>query len=151
MGTNLSITQAAPGAGKTIAAITIINDLCKNKSIQRAVIVAPRERVVNQWADDFTKITGRPITRVTGSDQELHGYGLDLCLTWNSVADLKDSFQKVCEDYSTILVCDEHHHAAKDAAWGRGADNAFKEASRIIILTGTPLRSDGNETVWLHN
>ena len=90
------------------------------------------------------------MTKVTGTDCDIDGYGLDLCVTWNSVETLKDSFQKVCKTQPTFLICDEHHHAARDAAWGKGADNAFREAKNILILTGTPVRSDGSETVWLH-
>ena len=45
-------------------------------------------------------------------------------------------------------VCDEHHHAAVEAVWGDSAMDAFNEAKYSIVLTGTPIRSDGKETTW---
>ena len=32
---------------------------------------------------------------------------------------------------------------------GKGADNAFDNAKHALILTGTPIRSDGEETIWM--
>ena len=55
----------------------------------------------------------------------------------------------MCNDSNTLVICDEHHHAAVKAAWGDGADSAFTNAKYVLVLTGTPMRSDGNETIWL--
>ena len=32
---------------------------------------------------------------------------------------------------------------------GDGAGSAFKNARYVLVLTGTPIRSDGEATVWL--
>jgi superfamily II DNA or RNA helicase len=63
---------------------------------------------------------------------------------------LKDMFQAICAHDRVLVICDEHHHAADTAAWGTSADSAFKEATYALILTGTPLRSDGAASVWLN-
>lgn len=144
------LANAAPGAGKTLFASVVAASLFELKLIDRVVIIAPREEIVSQWSLEYNRVTGREMTKVTGSDCDIDGFGLDLCVTWNSVENLKEGFQKVCDQFKTFLICDEHHHAAKHAAWGKGADNAFRNAEKILILTGTPVRSDGNETVWLH-
>ena len=53
----------------------------------------------------------------------------------------------------SMQVCpcagDWHHHAAVEAAWGAGTDSAFAEARFALILTGTPIRTDGAPSVWL--
>ena len=54
---------------------------------------------------------------------------------------LLDGFQKICNEKRTMVICDEHHHAAVKAAWGMSADGAFKNAKYVLILTGTPIRS----------
>ena len=36
-----------------------------------------------------------------------------------------------------------------DNPWGDGADNAFSLAKHTLVLTGTPIRSDGSESVWI--
>lgn len=55
----------------------------------------------------------------------------------------------MCRTQRVLIICDEHHHAAVSAAWGDGAYSAFADARFVIVLTGTPIRSDGKESVWL--
>jgi superfamily II DNA or RNA helicase len=50
-----------------------------------------------------------------------------------------------------LVICDEHHHAAIEAAWGESANSAFAAASYVLILTGTPVRSDGARPIWLEH
>ena len=98
-----------------------------------------------QWKDEFKIVTGRTMLVVVGKNDD---QGLDVCATWNSVDDQKDLFQTICETDNTLVICDEHHHAAVKAAWGESADSAFSKAKYVLILTGTPIRSDGERPVW---
>ncbi|EIM27210.1 DEAD/DEAH box helicase [Microvirga lotononidis] len=143
------LINAAPGAGKTICASMIARRLIEMNEIDRVIIIAPRAEVVRQWAEEFKFVTGRPVTRVTGADGEVDDYGTDLCATWAAIQGLQDAFQQVCMRSNTLIICDEHHHAAVQASWGTDADSAFAEAKYALILTGTPIRSDGQESVWL--
>ena len=143
------LINAAPGAGKTLATCAIARTLFEKGEIDRVVVIAPRTEVVNQWAADFARVTGRHMNKATGADRELHLLGLDLCATWSAVSGLQDAFQAICRDKRVLVVCDEHHHAAVKAAWGDGADSAFADARFVIVLTGTPIRSDGAQSVWL--
>ena len=143
------VINAAPGAGKTICASVIAAKLIENGDIDRVIIIAPRAEVVRQWAEEFHFVTQRHMSRITGVDADIESYGVDLCATWSAIANLQDGFQRVCSSSKTLVICDEHHHAAVAAAWGAGADGAFKDAKYTLVLTGTPMRSDGNETVWL--
>lgn len=143
------LINAAPGAGKTLATCAIANTLITTGEIDRVVVIAPRSEVVNQWAADFRMVTGRHMNKATGADRELHAMGLDLCATWSAISGLQDAFQALCRNHRVLVVCDEHHHAAVAAAWGEGADSAFASARYVIVLTGTPIRSDGAQSVWL--
>ena len=143
------LINAAPGAGKTIASCVIARELIKRKLIERVITIAPRAEVVNQWGKDFKLVTGRYMGKVTGSDLVLAELEMDLCATWGAVHGLQDAFQAICKDKKTLVICDEHHHAAVEAAWGNSADRAFTHAMFSIILSGTPVRSDGEETLWL--
>ena len=143
------IINAAPGAGKTICASVIAAQLIDQDEIDRVIIIAPRAEVVKQWAEEFYFVTKRHMSRITGSDGEVENFGVDLCATWSAISNLQDGFQRVCNSSRTLVICDEHHHAAVAAAWGDGADSAFKNAKYTLILTGTPMRSDGSETVWV--
>ena len=116
--------------------------------IKRVIVIAPRTEVVRQWGEEFEFVTA-VIVKGYGSDLEIHEYGVDLCATWQAIENLSEEFEKVCDESETLVICDEHHHAAVTAAWGKGADNAFDNAKHALILTGTPIRSDGEETIWM--
>lgn len=140
------LINAAPGAGKTIAACVIAKQLIDDGHIDRVIVIAPRVEVVRQWSKDFYRITGRYMGRVTNGGDEIE---IDVCATWAAIQSLKDGFQAVCQNSRVLLICDEHHHAAVAAAWGDGADTAFADARYVVVLTGTPIRSDGAQSVWM--
>ena len=140
------LINAAPGAGKTIAACVIAKDLIEKGLIDRVVVIAPRVEVVRQWAKDFFLVTGRYMHRVSGADEKIE---LDVCVTWAAVQALQDAFQAVCRESRVLVICDEHHHAAVEAAWGSSAVGGFADARYVLILTGTPIRSDEQQSVWL--
>ena len=143
------VINAAPGAGKTVCASVIAKSLIEKALVDRVIVIAPRAEVVRQWGDEFFSVTGRHMTKVTGADDGIDGYGDDLSATWTAVDGLSDGFRAVCDANKTLVICDEHHHAAVEAAWGSSANSAFKNAKYVLVLTGTPMRSDGEATVWL--
>lgn len=143
------LINAAPGAGKTIAACAIADELIQRGEIDRVIVIAPRSEVVNQWSKDFYFTTGRTMAKVTGGDGNIEALGIDVCATWSAIQGLQAGLQKVCESTQTLVICDEHHHAAVEAAWGDGADSAFASAKFVLVLTGTPIRSDGGQSIWL--
>jgi len=143
------LINAAPGAGKTRVSCAIAQTLLALGEIDRVIVIAPRAEVVQQWADDFRQVTERYMSKVTGRDGDIHSLNLDVCATWAAVQGLQDALQAVCRAAKVLVICDEHHHAAVQAAWGEGADSAFADARFALVLTGTPIRSDGAESVWL--
>ena len=149
-GERLFLINAAPGAGKTIAACVIAKSLLDDNLIDRVVVLAPRSEVVNQWGEDFERITDRFMGKVTGRDEDLHQLSMDFCATWSAVQGLRDTMTEVCQRERILLICDEHHHAALEKTWGISAEEAFELSAYTIVLTGTPVRSDGSSTVWLN-
>ncbi len=140
------LINAAPGAGKTIAACTIAKTLIDLGEIDRVLVIAPRIEVVKQWATDFKEVTGRFMGRVVGADDKIE---TDVCATWAAIEGLQDAFQAVCRSSNVLVICDEHHHAAVEAAWGTGAEGAFADSKFVVVLTGTPIRSDRKKSVWM--
>jgi len=143
------LINAAPGSGKTIAACSIANALIARNEIDRVIVIAPRSEVVNQWATDFYAVVRRVMVKVTGADGSVGTLDMDVCATWAAVQGLTFEFKDLCSSHRTLVICDEHHHAAVQAAWGVGATDAFAEARFVLILTGTPIRSDGKKSIWL--
>lgn len=143
------LINAAPGAGKTLASCAIAQTLIQRDEIDRVIVIAPRAEIVNQWTDDFKWVTGRYMSKVTARDGDISALGMDVCATWAAVQGLQDALQAVCRSARVLVICDEHHHAAVEAAWGDSADSAFADAAFVLVLTGTPIRSDGAQSVWL--
>jgi superfamily II DNA or RNA helicase len=143
------LINAAPGAGKTLASCAIARALIERGEIERVIVIAPRAEVVNQWSDEFRQQTNRHMSKVTGRDGDVSAYGTDICATWAAVQGLSDALQAICRSAQTLVICDEHHHAAVKASWGDSADSALVAAKFVLVLTGTPIRSDGESTVWL--
>jgi superfamily II DNA or RNA helicase len=143
------LINAAPGAGKTLASCAIARALIERGEVDRVVVIAPRAEVANQWADGFRWVTGRFMGKVTARDGDISALGMDVCATWSAVQGLMAELQAVCRASRVLVICDEHHHAAVEAAWGMGADGAFADAAFVLVLTGTPIRSDGAQSVWL--
>ncbi len=143
------LINAAPGAGKTLAACAIAKTLLDTEEIDRVVVIAPRTQVVSQWAEDFVRVTGRHMGKVTARDGEISSLGMDVCATWSAIQGLLPELQAVCRNSKVLVICDEHHHAAVEAAWGESAGGAFLDSKFVLVLTGTPIRSDGAESVWL--
>lgn len=140
------LINAAPGAGKTIAACVIAKSLLEMGRIDRVIVIAPRVQVVSQWSKDFHLVVGKFMGKVTGTDDKIE---FDVCATWAAIEGLQDAFQAVCQASRVLVICDEHHHAAVAAAWGTSANSAFSEAKYVLVLTGTPIRSDQKASVWL--
>ena len=143
------LINAAPGSGKTLASCAIAQTFFEMDEIDRVIVIAPRSEIVNQWADDFRHVTNRHMGKVTAGDGDIEALSIDICATWSAVQGLLPELQAVCRASNTLVICDEHHHAAVKAAWGKGADGAFADAKFVLVLTGTPIRSDGAESVWL--
>jgi len=133
------LINAAPGAGKTLASCAIAETLIQMGEIERVIVIAPRSEVVNQWAEDFRFVTSRHMAKVTAADGDIEGLSVDVCATWAAIQDLLPELQAVCRANKTLVICDEHHHAAVEAAWGRGADGAFADGRYVLVLTGTPI------------
>ena len=139
----------APASGKTIASCAIAQSLIADGEIDRVIVIAPQRHVVSNWAKDFEMVTGRFMTKVTGSDTNLSQLSLDFCATWSAVQGLQAEFQAICRAFRVLVICDENHHAAIKAAWGGSAESAFHDAKHALILSGTPVRSDGADSIWL--
>ena len=146
---NKFLINAAPASGKTKLSCSIARILFDKGEIDRVIVIAPTDHVVKQWSKEFYEFTNKPMSRVTGSRCEVSDAGFDVCATWQSVNNFLGGFQKICEDSKCLVICDEQHHAAVQASWGKGAANAFQKAKYVLLLSGTPIRSDREDALWI--
>ena len=64
---------------------------------------------------------------------EIDDYDFDVCSTWSAVENLLDGFQAICQKYKTLIICDEHHHAAVSAALGNKRNKALKTQNMFLF------------------
>lgn len=146
------VINAAPGAGKTYAAAMIAQSLIKAEMIDRVIVIAPRKKIVTQWANLFRKVAKREMMKITGKYfQAINPEQMqdDIAATWSGIKGMADALQIICESQRVLVIADEVHHAALGAVWGDGTTNALASAKHVLALTGTPTRGDGREPIWL--
>jgi len=146
------VINAAPGAGKTKMAVVLAADMIQSGEVDKVIVIAPRRKIVNQWTKDFRKITGRHMMKLVETDEiDINELQDDICSTWQGLSGRGDIIQAICKNHKVMVIADEVHHAALEAAWGLSASSSMESAIRVLALTGTPIRSDGKDSVWLEN
>ena len=138
-------------SGKTKTACVIASELYKRNLIDRTIVIAPFTGVTLQWSEDFKDIVNRNMEKISSvEDISYTSFDTDICATWSALANIQDNIDLICKKQKTFVVCDEHHHAAVEAAWGESANSAFRNAKYCLILTGTPFRTDGKDCTWFN-
>ena len=138
------LAVATPGAGKTTFALSVAAELIGRRVVDRVVVVAPTEHLKNQWAEAAAR-AGVPIDPAysAGRGRIASDY-LGVAVTYAGVAANPLALRVRTENFKTLVVLDEVHHAGDALAWGEAVQEAFQPATRRLALTGTPFRSDVN-------
>lgn len=131
---------ATPGAGKTLMAAKLSQELLDRKMIDLVICFSPSTIV----ADDF-RIELETQTR-SRMDGRLGSRGCSL--TYQSMLNLTESFWSLFEHHKVFVIFDEIHHCAGHTleysnAWGQKIIQHIQgRAAFTLALTGTPWRSD---------
>ncbi|MFW6598627.1 DEAD/DEAH box helicase [Propionibacteriaceae bacterium Y2011] len=138
------LTVATPGAGKTSFALTVAADLLARRVIDRITIIAPTDHLKTQWAEAADRV-GISIDPQFGVRQGRTSTDFDgIALTYAGVAANPLALRIRTEQFRTLVILDEIHHAGDARSWGDAVREAFEPARRRLALTGTPFRSDTN-------
>ena len=54
--------------------------------------------------------------RITGNDPSYLALETNFCSTWQALSGMADLVQAVCQNERVLVICDEIHHAALEAA-----------------------------------
>jgi len=138
------LAVATPGAGKTSFALTVAANLLARRRVDRVVVVAPTEHLKVQWAEAAARIhlaiDPEHTVRQGKSARDFVG----IALTYAAVAANPLALRVRVEGFKTLVILDEVHHAGDALSWGEAVREAFEPATRRLMLTGTPFRSDAN-------
>jgi superfamily II DNA or RNA helicase len=138
------LAVATPGAGKTTFALSVAAELLGRRVVDRITVVAPTEHLKLQWAEAAAR-AGIPIdpTYSAGKGRTSQDY-VGIAVTYAGVAVNPLAMRIRTENFKTLVILDEVHHAGDALSWGEGVREAFEPAARRLALTGTPFRSDTN-------
>ncbi|MDK9650058.1 DEAD/DEAH box helicase [Propionibacterium freudenreichii] len=137
------LAVATPGAGKTAFALRVAAELLSARVIQRITVVCPTEHLKTQWAEAAAKVgiqldPGLGGSSRRGRSRQFHG----TAVTYAGVAARVFHYRARTENFKTLVIFDEIHHAGDALSWGDAIAEAFEPATRRLALTGTPFRSD---------
>ena len=136
------LAAATPGAGKTTFALRLASELMRRRVIDRIVVVAPTEHLKTQWADAASRVSIRldPAFSNRHYAPARHYHGV--AVTYAQVAVKASVHQRLVEDARTLVILDEVHHGGDALSWGDSLREAYARATRRLLLSGTPFRSD---------
>ncbi|MEV8060755.1 DEAD/DEAH box helicase family protein [Streptomyces antimycoticus] len=139
------LVVATPGAGKTTFALTIAQDLINQGVINHIVVVAPTAHLRRQWSEAASE-KGIQLDHTFVNANTVVGQDFDgVVVTYQAVASLPVLWRKLCASRKTLVIFDEIHHAGEGEGqvWGPALLESFEMASRRLLLSGTPFRTDG--------
>ena len=134
------LALATPGAGKTMMASELSDQLLKSELVDLVVCFSPSSIVAKDFSESLHLRTQERFDGLIGAKGK--------SLTYQSLQYLDMNFWQLFEQYRVFVIFDEIHHCA-----GSNIDNANAWGEQIILnikdkaeyslaLTGTPWRSD---------
>jgi superfamily II DNA or RNA helicase len=138
------LAVATPGAGKTSFALTVASNLLARRRVDRVVVVAPTEHLKVQWAAAAARINLNIDPEYGVRQGRASRDFVGIALTYAAVAANPLALRVRVEGFKTLVILDEVHHAGDALSWGDAVREAFEPATRRLMLTGTPFRSDTN-------
>lgn len=132
---------ACPGAGKTRFALKAAETLFRAGAISSVIFVVPSRPLLSQTADTAQTLSLR--LRVWDNGKPRLPTDTDgVVATYQSVASQPLLFAGLAS--KSLVVLDEAHHIGDQRSWGQAVTEAFRDAPHILLMTGTPWRSDGS-------
>ncbi|QMU79006.1 DEAD/DEAH box helicase family protein [Streptacidiphilus sp. PB12-B1b] len=139
------LVVATPGAGKTTFALTIAEDLISRGTISNIVVVAPTKHLRRQWAEAGARV-GIKLDHLFENKNGAVGSDFDgVVATYQAIASAPLLWKRLCASKRTLVIFDEIHHAGDGdgLVWGDALKDSFESATRRLLLSGTPFRTDG--------
>ena len=133
------LIAAAPGAGKTRPALEAARELLDRGEVDRVAVVCPTSPLTRQWAAAAAHLGLQllPDAPELRTSRDYDG----VAVTYARVASVAATYGRQCTE-RTLVILDEAHHLGDELAWGQGFVQAFSRASRWLLLSGTPFRTD---------
>lgn len=141
------LLHAGVGSGKTLAATYFASQLVRDG--WSVIICSPSVNIKNAWAKEFQKFGIDSINnRYAFINNFRHDGYKGISITYQSLGEnnidlLTNQGTKIVNE-KTLLILDEVHHIGKKQSWGNSIEAIGDKCGFILMLTGTPTRSDDN-------
>lgn len=139
------LLNACPSAGKTRFTSRVIKTEIERDRNVFAVVVVPSDSLKTQWAASMfatDAIQLQPNIKPDGGFPSTYN---GVCVTYQQLASIKDTIKIWARSKRIILVLDEVHHCSEVATWGTSVEEIGIASYRVLSLTGTSWRSDGDK------
>jgi superfamily II DNA or RNA helicase len=153
----VATVAAAPGAGKTVFASLVFEDLRASGYVDRMVVFAPRRTLVQQWHESVLRC--RHVELHPGGEVERRGQD-GVVVTYQSLnVQTVGVHGKQAELQRTLFVLDEVHHVGEPTetgtrpAWARHVTELIGDVEKeihvagVLNLSGTLWRSRRSERI----
>jgi superfamily II DNA or RNA helicase len=141
-----ALVVAGVGSGKTIFSQLFTQECFNAKRFDNVIIVSPTENIKYNWATTFEKTFNIPIDFRYNFKYHFNQDYKGISITYKSIeSDLNSEVLKSRIDNRTLIIVDEVHHAGDTKSWGEGLLKIGENAGFILLLSGTPTRSDNSK------
>lgn len=149
-----SILEACPGAGKSAFAGALAKTWRDTNQVDCVLGIAPskaiKDGLARTWDGMFGLLVQSYIVRASKSGRDLlqpPGAVDSLLVTYHELvqpASIEALRRWRASGWTFGIILDEIHHASDDKRWGSVVEEVGRDlASRSLIMTGTPFRTDG--------
>lgn len=135
-GKRVWVQETVTGGGKTFFAEDTATRMYQDKVIDLVVVVVPSIGVLTGWLHAFKGT----LNATAGPN-----YQSDTQVWVTTYAGYKAICNALASRMTTgyLLIVDEYHHAEREAQWGQAVETLSKGAKHVLMLSGTPWRTQG--------
>lgn len=134
-----AIINACPAAGKTIMAVIAAKVHFPDWEI---IVVSPSVEIQENWANKFNIHGSLDIDYKYSFKYGFHSDYQGVSITYQSLNLKNTEFLSRQVNEKTLIIADEVHHMGDQKTWGDNFKIMAECAGFVLLLTGTPFRSD---------
>lgn len=136
VGKRVWVQETVTGGGKTFFAEDTATQMYRDKIIDLVIVVVPSIGVLAGWLNAFKGTLNATAGPNYQSDTQV----------WVTTY---AGYKAICNALASrttvgyLLIVDEYHHAEREAQWGQAVETLGRGAKHILMLSGTPWRTQG--------
>lgn len=146
--------MAAPGAGKTLFAGIVFQQLLTAGLADRLLVAVPRTNLVHQWAENLSSRLGLQIDYAPSRGFHELDDTLGLSVTYHGLPTTAKAHRGRLDRVRTLVVLDEVHHLGTEGSWGDAVRTIVGDvtggqvhAAGVLNTTGTLFRSSKRQRI----